>query len=322
MYAYDLNKRALEGLIKSGAFDSLGYKRSQLLAVYEKALESVAQAKRKNIEGQMDLFGMGEDADMETDVVLPNIPERSKNELLMMEKESTGLYLSGHPMDAYRELSQKMQADPIGKIQEEIMENVPNPRYRDQMQVKLGAVISSVKLKTTKNGSMMAYVTAEDLTGSMELIVFSSVLNQSSAYLKEDQAVIIQGRIDAREEEAPKLIVSAVYPLEEQYLSKTRQESSGYTRKKREPAQKTPAADKRLFIKLANLQDPRWPQVQDVLSKFPGTIPVILYLEEERKSLKTKGNLWVREEEALLKILGAILGQDCVKLIVPKKAKT
>jgi DNA polymerase-3 subunit alpha len=322
MYGYDLNKRALEGLIKSGAFDSMGYRRSQLLAVYEKALESVAQAKKKNIDGQMDLFGMGEETIPETDVALPNIPERSKNELLMMEKESTGLYLSGHPMDAYRELSEKMHADAIGAIQQDVMEPTENPRYRDQMQVKLGVVISNMKLKTTKNGSMMAYVTAEDLTGSMELIVFSSVLNNSSAYLKEDQAVIVLGRIDAREEESPKLIVSAVYPLEEQYLDKTQPEQKGYYRKKAEPAlQPTAVAGKRLFLKLPNLQDPRWPQVQDVLSKFPGEIPVLLYLEEEKKSLKTNRRLWVREEEGLLKILGVLLGQDCVKITVPKSAK-
>lgn len=305
MYPYDLNKRALEGLIKSGAFDSMGYKRSQLLVIYERALEFVSQAKRKNIEGQLDLFGMGNEEMQKTDVDLPDIPERPKNELLMMEKESTGLYLSGHPMDAYQELSEKMMADPIRRIEEDVMGDNPNPFYGDQMQVNLAAVVSHVKTKTTKNGSMMAYVTAEDLSGSMEMIVFSGILQNCSSFLKEDQAIIAQGRIDAREEEAPKLIAKAIYPLEESYVSEIYNNSGAKPKKQ-------------LYLKLQSRKDPNLNRIKKILPEFSGDIPVILYLEQEKKKLKASKNLWIRENTKLIEQLKALLGNQNVKLVIPK----
>lgn len=105
MYDRELNRRALECLIKAGAFDSMGCRRSQLLRVAGPVVDAIAQNRKKNIEGQMDLFGMGNDAVQDTQIALPDIPEVSKRELLAMEKETTGLYLSGHPMDEYRELA-------------------------------------------------------------------------------------------------------------------------------------------------------------------------------------------------------------------------
>ena len=105
MYDRELNRRALESLIKAGAFDSMGCRRSQLLRVCGSVVDAIAQNRKKNIEGQMDLFGMGNDAVRDTQIALPDIPEVSKRELLSMEKETTGLYLSGHPMDEYRDLA-------------------------------------------------------------------------------------------------------------------------------------------------------------------------------------------------------------------------
>ena len=110
---------ALESLIKAGSFDSMGYRRSQLLQIVGAVVDAIAQSRKKNIEGQMDLFGMGNDEVQDTQIALPDIPEAGKRELLAMEKETTGLYLSGHPMDEYRELAKKADAASIRKIIDE-----------------------------------------------------------------------------------------------------------------------------------------------------------------------------------------------------------
>ena len=116
MYDRELNRRALESLIKAGSFDSMHYYRSQLLKIVNPVVDAIAQNRKKNIEGQMDLFGMGNDEVRDTQIAMPNIPEVPKRELLAMEKETTGLYLSGHPMDEYRSLTQKAQAASVKQI--------------------------------------------------------------------------------------------------------------------------------------------------------------------------------------------------------------
>lgn len=163
----------------------------------------------------MDLFGMGNDAVQDTQIALPDIPEVSKRELLSMEKETTGLYLSGHPMDEYRELAQKASAASIRRIIDDLSGENASPAYKDGMTVRLACVITAVRLKSTKNGSMMAYVTVEDESASIELVVFPRSLQQCGAYLTEDSAVLLTGRIDAREDEAPKVLLNEAQPLTE-----------------------------------------------------------------------------------------------------------
>lgn len=136
MYDRELNRRALESLIKAGAFDSMGCRRSQLLRVCGSVVDAIAQNRKKNIEGQMDLFGMGNDAVRDTQIALPDIPEVSKRELLSMEKETTGLYLSGHPMDEYRDLAKKADAVPVHKIIDDLAGESRNPVYKDGMTVR------------------------------------------------------------------------------------------------------------------------------------------------------------------------------------------
>ena len=193
MYDRELNRRALECLIKAGAFDSMGCRRSQLLRVAGPVVDAIAQNRKKNIEGQMDLFGMGNDAVQDTQIALPDIPEVSKRELLAMEKETTGLYLSGHPMDEYRELAARAKAAPVRRIIDDLSGESAQPVYRDGMTVRLACVVTAVKLKSTKNGSMMAYVTVEDDTAAIELVVFPKALQQCGAYLTADSAVLLTG---------------------------------------------------------------------------------------------------------------------------------
>ena len=175
----------------------------------------------------MDLFGMGNDEVRDTQIAMPNIPEVPKRELLAMEKETTGLYLSGHPMDEYRSLTQKAQAASVKQIIDDLTGESSRPVYKDGMTVRPACVITAVRLKSTRNGSMMAYVTAEDDTAAIELVVFPRSLQQCGAYLTEDSAVLLTGRIDAREDEAPKVLLNEAQPLTESAVESLQQPKKG-----------------------------------------------------------------------------------------------
>lgn len=329
MYAKDLNRRALEGLVKSGAFDSMGYRRSQLLAVYDSVLSAVTTSRRRNLEGQMDLFGMGGEEEKRERIHMPNLPELSMRELLSMEKETTGLYLSGHPMDDYRELVGTVACASVRQIEEDLSEEgrTQQPTYRDGMTVALAGVITSVRLKTTRNNSMMAYVTAEDLTGSTELVVFSSVLQQAGDCIREDRAVWIVGRIDAREDEAPKILASAIYPLEESYVDSVQQalqsggRRSGNGERRSAPNSAPPAQQPaapgepcrhRLYLRIDNMDDPRLEEVKPLLSAHRGDLPVILFCADSRKKMMAPRSMWVYYNLLLIDKLRFILGEENV----------
>ncbi|MBP3318693.1 MAG: DNA polymerase III subunit alpha, partial [Ruminiclostridium sp.] len=197
----DLNKRVLESLIRAGAFDSMGLKRAQLLDAYEQHLDSLARNRRKNLEGQFDLFSMGSDtADTPVELVLRDIPEFTPQKLMTMEKEVTGLYLSGHPMDAYRETARNQGAVSIGLMLEDFAQADGPTHFQDGQKIALAGVVSASKTKTTKNNSLMAYVTIEDDTGSVELLAFSRVLEESGAYLQVNTPILATGRISVRDE--------------------------------------------------------------------------------------------------------------------------
>ena len=325
MYANDLNRRALEGLIQSGAFDSMGYRRSQLLRVYDSVLTAVTNARLRNVEGQMDLFGMGAEEEQKREhIALPNIPELPMRELLSMEKETTGLYLSGHPMDDYRELVKQADCATIRRIEQDLSgedKTVP-PVYRDGMNVILAGVITSIKRKTTRNNTMMAYVTVEDLTGSAELVVFSSVLQQAGDWLQEDHAVWIAGRIDAREDEAPKILPSAIYPLEEQYLDSVQQAVQGGRRRQddrrdaprpaAQAAMPGTACRHRLYLRITDMDDPRLEEVRTLLAEYRGDLPVVLFCSANRKQLLAPRSMWVYNNLTLIHKLRFILGEENV----------
>ncbi|MDO4174753.1 MAG: DNA polymerase III subunit alpha [Eubacteriales bacterium] len=328
MYAHDLNRRALEGLIKSGAFDSMGYRRSQLLEVYDRVLQAVTNARRRNVEGQMDLFGMGAEEKRES-IHMPDIPELSERELLTLEKETTGLYLSGHPLDSYRELIETADCARIRDIEEDLSgerDEAQQPRYRDGMQVILAGVITSVRLKTTRNNSMMAYVVAEDLTGSAELVVFSSVMQQAGDWMKEDRAVWIAGRIDAREDEAPKILPTAIYPLDAEHLEAARQAiqvtrgarrgrpygDKDAARPQAAPGPSVGGCRHKLYLRMANLDDPKLEEVKKLTAEYRGDLPVYLFCSDNRKTLRAPRSMWVYNNLLLLDKLRFILGEENV----------
>lgn len=213
MFDCDLNKRVLDSLIRAGAFDSMGAKRSQLAAVAGQVVDGIAQSRKKNLEGQFNLFGGGGDSSSPPTVALPDIPEFSKRELMTMEKEATGLYLTGHPMDEYREEALRQHAAPIAAILADFQREEGPQSFRDGQTVTLAGIVSSAKTKSTKNGSLMAYVTLEDDGGDMELLVFSRVLGECGPYLHTGAPVLVRGKLSVRDEKAPQLLADHIAVL-------------------------------------------------------------------------------------------------------------
>jgi DNA polymerase-3 subunit alpha len=215
MYGGELNRRSVESLIKCGAFDSMGFKRSQLMQVCGTVIDSIAESKRKNVSGQLDMFGMLADQPTasRSALRLPNIPEYAPGELMRMEHEVTGLYLTGHPMDEYRVALKRAGAAQIGKILTDVSENGENARFRDDQMVTVAGMITNVRTRPTKNNSLMSYITLDDGTGSIELLAFQRVLDTGGGYVRQDEAVLIKGRLSLRDDRDPQIVAETIRPL-------------------------------------------------------------------------------------------------------------
>jgi len=271
MFDQELNRRVLESLIKSGAFDSMGCRRSQLMQVYGQVLDGIAESRRRNVEGQLDLFGMGgkeEQNVVQTALVLPDIPEYSAAELMTMEKETTGLYLTGHPMDQYRELVRRRGAVPIGSIMTDFAREEGPQEYRDGQRVMVAGIVAAYKTRTTRNNTLMAYVNLEDDTGGMELLCFSRVMDESGGYIRDNSALLVTGKISVRDEKEPQIMVDSIRPLSD--LG--------------EPDQQ----EQVLWLRLPSREDPRMRKVRLALSFFPGEQQAILYFEDCKKRVGTR----------------------------------
>ena len=267
MFDHDLNRRVLESLIKAGAFDRMGCRRAQLMQVFGQVLDGIAASRKRNVEGQMDLFGFGGGEGESTPLPtlhLPDIPEYTPQELMTMEKEVTGLYLTGHPMDAYREIARKRGAVTIGSILNDFDGEEGPQRFRDGERVTVAGVIATYKTRTTRNNTLMAYVNLEDDTASMELLCFSRVLGESGGYIRENSAVLVTGRISVRDEKEPQIMVDTISPLNQGEVQQ----------QEKEP---------RLYIRMPSRQDPRMRKVELVLSFFPGEGQAVLYFEDTKK---------------------------------------
>ncbi len=278
MMGSDMNKRAVENLIRSGAFDSTGARRSQLIQVYESVMDSIAAQQRQNLEGQMDFFSMAagnaEDSATVKEEHLPDIPEFTPQELMTMEKETTGLYLSGHPMDAYRDTVKRLRAPTIASILEDFSQEGGPTRFADEQRVVLAGVVTASKTKTTRNNSLMAYVTVEDDTASIEMLCFSRVLDTCGAYLRENQAVVVKGKLSVRDEKAPQILCDSAYPLSEAEGGLPKMPGNG--------GEKV-AEGNTLYLKFPSLDHPSVRHMRLVFTMFPGTTPVRMVMADTRK---------------------------------------
>ncbi len=303
----DINKRCVESLLKCGAFDSFGIYRSRMLAVFEKILEGVQQNRKKNMEGQLSIFEMG-GAKQEMSVsadIYPEIKEYPPKTLLSMEKEMLGLYISGHPlkefMDEIKEQVTLLSSDLSMNTAEngEDNENETEKDLKDGMLVTVGGIITDKKTKTTKSNNMMAFITLEDLYGTMEVIVFPSILTRYAALLTPENTVLINGKISIKEEEQPKIICEEVKPLRKTYENAANQ--------------KTKAS--KLYIRTCEPEDTeKMRSVYSLLKYFRGKTPVCFYNEQENTKRMMEQDKWVILDESLLRELRDRFGEENVKV--------
>ena len=272
LHGGDLNKRALESLIKCGALDCFGKRRSQLMAMLEPVMRDASDIQRRNVEGQIDLFGLGGDAvpASVSAITVPNLPEFSRADLMSMEHEVTGLYLSGHPADEYRSKARAVGAAGIGSILADFAREEGNETYQDGQEVRLLGVISNVKTKMTKNNTQMAYVTIDDGTGAMELLVFARTLEQCAGYLSQSNVIIATGKISARDDKAPQMLTDSIRPVSDI------------------EAVEEPQEGKTLEIRVPTNNDPRMQKLGLVLSMFPGNDPVEIRIVDKNKTHERK----------------------------------
>ena len=284
----ELNKRAVENFIKCGAMDCFGHHRSELLAVYESMMDSVSHSRKKNLEGQMGLFALLED-DNAAKIPIPTLPEMNKADLMSMEKETTGIYLSGHPMDDYRQYLRGTHVVSIGTVMDE------ESGYEDEQLISVAGIVQNVKMKTTRNNSMMAYVTVEDDTGAVEMLAFSGVINQYGGYLKENSAVVVVGKLSMRDDKEPQILINRVRPLSD-YADGT--VAPQPVQQPAQPIQGT------LYLKLTGEQDPRYRKVRAIVNMFPGESTVKVFFADTRKIRGAQAALDARMLEELEDLLG------------------
>ena len=290
-----LNRRAVENLIKAGAFDSMGHPRRALLLIAGRVIDSIAQANHDNISGQLDLFGaLDESAPEPVSIPIPPIEEFTRREIMTMEKETTGLYLSGHPMDEYREQVKRLGAVPVGAVMNDFAADDGPRQFHDNQYVTLAGVVESFKTRTTKNNTLMNYITLEDATGSMELIAFQRALDSGGSYVQNNNAILVRGRISVRDEKAPQLMVDSIQPLAE----------LGARANPEPPKKKEP----KLWVKLPSRFDPAMKRIELMLKMFPGQQRMVLWCEREQKRLSARCLI----HEGLILELQEMLGEENV----------
>lgn len=302
-----LNKRAVECLIKAGAMDGFKVFRSKMLAVHEKLIENISSDKRRNIDGQISLFGATEEL-KNPEVRYPEIKEFDKRNLLAMEKEMTGLYITGHPLDDYVKSLKVQTTNEISEVYsssetldtnetDEIITGIEifNKRnsLHDNDRVIFGGILSSVNQKITRNNAIMAFLTLEDLTGSIEVIVFPKTLESVKPLCVTDSLVVVKGRLSIKEDEAPKLICESIEPLEKINSSKL------YLRL--EDSEK--AKQFNLYLKELLTEDRK------------GDTPIYFYASKENKKFRAPRDRWISLESDIKEILIEKLGEENVKIV-------
>ena len=285
----ELNKRAVENFIKCGAMDCFGHHRSELLAVYEMMMDSVAHSRKKNLEGQLGLFGMFEEDHQAAAIPIPKMAELSRADLMAMEKETTGLYLTGHPMDDYRGFLKHTHVVPIADLMDE------ESTYRDDQIVSVAGIVQSTKMKTTRNNSMMAYVTVEDDTASVEMLAFSNVLNQFGGYLRENLPVVVTGRLSLRDDKEPQIVINRARPITD---------FSEHPVAEDVPPPQPAVRTGTLYLKLPTETGKLFPKVRAILNMFPGESKTVLYFEDTKIQRGTRCALDQRMLSELENVLG------------------
>ena len=330
----ECNKRVVESLIKAGAFDSTGSgNRAQLLAVYESAMDAAISRRKANVDGQISLFDMtfGDAPVLEETHALPDLADYPTRQRLAMEKEISGVYITGHPLDDYRSTLQRL-AFSTAQL-EGLEEREDRGMDMDGMYVEMGGILTEVKGKATKKGAYMGFLTIEDLTGQLECLVFPKVYEKYQALMSVDDLVVLCGKLSIREDEAPKLLVDRLIPLDQWEAEPPRVRTVNTVPPKAanpahpSPGHRTPLqprltdsqraanAPRKLFIQLDRA---RMDEASRMLSLHPGSIPVYLHLPAEKMTLLMPALQWCDGSESCLSRLSAAFGEGNVKIVEKK----
>ena len=323
----ECNKRVVESLIKAGAFDGMGGNRPQLLAVFESAMDANSSLRKQTVDGQISLFDMafGGAPLVQENHTLPNLPDYPLRQRLALEKEIAGVYITGHPLDDYRDVLGKLPfstADLDG-----LEEREDRGLSLDGQIVDMGGILTEVKGKATKKGAYMGFITLEDLTGQIECLVFPKVYERYQGMMAVDDLVVLHGRLSIREEEAPKLLVEKLIPLEAWHPEESAHAAPmGQSTARPVPppkrhtseapkltdAQAAAKAPRKLYLRLNR---PQMDAASSTLSLYPGSVPVYLHLPAEKMTLLAPKTGWCDASDGCLNRLNALLGAENVKLL-------
>ena len=324
----DINKRTIENLIKAGALDSLGGTRKQFMSVYVQILDHITKDRKSNLAGQLSLFDIADDSQKEEfDFRMPEVGEYTKEMVLAFEKEVLGIYLSGHPLEAYQELWQKYITNNTNDFA--LDEEIGSAHLTDGQNVVVGGLIADKTIKYTKNDKVMAFLNLEDLVGNVEVVVFPRDYEQYSALLAEDAKVFIKGRASVEEDKDGKLICEQIVTFEEaaqangEPIFKGRYGGNG-GRSAGNGAGRAGVSGEAPRKKVPNgiwIQFPdagtyfaREQELLGVIADSDGNDDVVIFLRDTKAYKPLPPNRRVCANEALLKKLGEMFGAENVKI--------
>lgn len=297
LHGTEINRRAVESMIKSGAFDNLEAKRRSMMDGVEGILKSVESEARWNLDGQIDLFGAldGEQESGRNVYKLPDSGEEYPYDILLqMEKEVSGLYLSGHPLDHYRPVIEKVSTCRISELVGE------NAHAYDEQNVTLVCTVVRTKTINTKAGGMMAFITVEDLSGSMEVLAFPKVLLAASEAVHDNAVVVIKGRVSYKEDEPSKLIADSIVDVERYEPDKIKTDIK--------------STKNGLWLKLSSMRSESFEETKNLLQIFEGNFPVYMYFEDTKQRMLAPKSLWCTQSDLLVSELERVLGAGNVKV--------
>lgn len=288
-----LNKRAVESLIKCGAFDSLKVYRSQLMNVYEKIIDNINEDKKHKIEGQISLFQNMQESSIFREN-LPDIEEFEEDMKLALEKEILGLYITGHPLKKYEKLLvNKVSLDSSMIDNQEELKEIG---IKDGSTVTVGGIITQKKNMLTKKNAMMCFLTLEDLYGSIDIVVFPNIYEKYGQLVNIDSTVLIKGKININEEQSSSIICETIIELSKFNDNKS---SNGKNS---------------LEIRIPEMTNPIIDRVKSILAQHPGETPVVLSIQNTNKKFKSNKNLWVNINQKLIHELSTIFGDNNIKV--------
>ncbi len=299
MYPHGMNRRQVEALIKSGAFDSLGVYRSRLLSSYETMLNELSEKHHANVSGQMDIFSSGSSQEEALQsFAYPELPELDMHELLVLEKESTGMYFSGHIIDDYSEHRDSLSCHSILDINAAFSGGEEgNERYYDGARVTVGGLLTRRTDKNLKNGTTMCVLTLEDRYGEIGAVAFSKTLERYGSLLRPDMAVVLEGKLSYKEGQLPEVVVYSVAELRKNGEAEV------------QTAKKTPPV--RLYLRVPSLGDECTHAALRAVKMAKGSTEVVLYDSSTSKYV-TASEYRTNVSEALLLALAEILGSQNV----------